>query len=84
MYEWGNPEHAATLMPAMSDSDKTLAQCIYRWRMRILQTGQPAFHGWKVIVAADPKRMEGYVRLLEAGGAQVLTSKYLIFKQFAT
>lgn len=78
MYEWGNQKHAATLMAglALSESDLILASCVHRWRIRIATTGQPAYLGWKVILAADPKRRDGYIRLLEAGGAQVLSFEY--------
>ena len=79
MYEWGNPECAASLMSSLSESDNTLAKCVYRWRTRVQQTGQPAYYGWKVVLAADPKRMDGYIRLLEAGGAKVLASAYVKF-----
>jgi topoisomerase (DNA) II binding protein 1 len=75
MYEWGNYEHAATLMSAMSECDTKLAKSVHRWRQKVQTSGKLAFEGWKVVLAADPARSEGYIRLLEAGGAKVLTAK---------
>ena len=48
--------------------------------MFVLQT-EPncigAFEGWNVVIVTEKKREDGFRRLLEAGGATVLASKYV-------
>ncbi|OQV13163.1 putative DNA topoisomerase 2-binding protein 1 [Hypsibius exemplaris] len=73
-YEWGNIERASTVMGPLREADMNLAKAVHRWRKRVGETGQPAFAGWKVVLAADPKKVDGYIRLLEAGGATIITT----------
>ncbi|XP_055329895.1 uncharacterized protein LOC129582408 [Paramacrobiotus metropolitanus] len=72
MYEWGNVEKACINTAAQEDD---LAMAAYRWRRRVQRTRQGAFADWKVVLVADANRVKGYARVLQAGGATVLTDR---------
>ncbi|XP_055349130.1 DNA topoisomerase 2-binding protein 1-A-like [Paramacrobiotus metropolitanus] len=84
MYEWGNMEKAASINTAIKANDLAAAGC--HWRRHVKRTGQGAFAGWKVVLVAEAARAKGYARVLQAGGAVVLTDKapYAPFASTAT
>lgn len=75
MYEWGNFENGSAINASLGDNVLPLAKCAYRWRTQVSKTGKRAFEGWRIVLAADGARSEGYVRLLKAGGANILADK---------
>ncbi|XP_055329899.1 uncharacterized protein LOC129582411 [Paramacrobiotus metropolitanus] len=75
MYEWGNVEKTCINTTAQ-ESDLAMAAC--RWRRCVERTGQGAFADWKVVLVAEANRAKGYAayaRVLQAGGATLLTDK---------
>ncbi|KAK3106422.1 hypothetical protein FSP39_019639 [Pinctada imbricata] len=78
-YEWGG-EGTKGLVDRMTTSKK-LALAAHNWRVKIQQDSQSspmsrgAFSGWTVLICTDAKKEENFRRLLQAGGATVLSIK---------
>ncbi|XP_015267726.1 PREDICTED: DNA topoisomerase 2-binding protein 1 [Gekko japonicus] len=77
-YEWGS-NSILSVIPGMSIIQKKLAVAAMRWRKviqrRRKETGitEGAFSGWKIILNVDPAKEAGFKRLLESGGAKVVS-----------
>lgn len=72
-FEWGGAGTEEFLSNLPMGSRK-LARCPFRWRVK-LNGVEGAFQGWKVVVIADDKAKQStYVKILEAGSAEVLPS----------
>lgn len=77
MYEWGNYEYSKAMNGELERGVKSLAVAAFSWRTAVTRSRVRAFEGWKVLLAADKARSDGYSRLLKAGGAIVLTDRYV-------
>ncbi|KAG8198438.1 hypothetical protein JTE90_022176 [Oedothorax gibbosus] len=76
-FEWGGSS-TGEFLNNLPNSSKKLATCPFRWRVKLNGTAgiKGAFHGWKVTVIADDKAKQAtYVKILEAGGAEVFSSE---------
>lgn len=76
-YEWGSSSILDAL-PDVTEHQQKLALAAMRWRKRIQQSQESgivegAFSGWKAILRVDRPREAGFKRLLQAGGAKVLS-----------
>lgn len=70
-YEWGN-----------GPDDTYIAKAAPRWRLRLENYLKPAvdkvrgsFEGWNILLMVDPKKREGFTRLLKAGKGKVTLLK---------
>ncbi|XP_042255809.1 DNA topoisomerase 2-binding protein 1 [Thunnus maccoyii] len=74
-YEWGSSSILDAL-PSITSQQRRLASAAMRWRKalqgRCDQGG--AFSGWTVMLNIDQNRESGFRRLLQSGGAKVLSS----------
>ncbi|XP_056440120.1 DNA topoisomerase 2-binding protein 1 isoform X1 [Gadus chalcogrammus] len=73
-YEWGSG-YILDALPSISPHKKRLALAAKRWRTA-LQDRTPlegAFSGWTVMLNIDQTRESGFRRLLQSGGATVLS-----------
>ncbi|KAM6223874.1 DNA topoisomerase 2-binding protein 1 [Rhynchocyon petersi] len=87
-YEWGNSSILDAL-PAVSEQQEKLALAAIRWRKKIQQKQgagitEGAFTGWKVILHVDQTREAGFKRLLQSGGAKVLSGHSVSLLKEAT
>ncbi|XP_061181170.1 DNA topoisomerase 2-binding protein 1-like [Saccostrea echinata] len=76
-YEWGG-DGTASLLGKMNPAVRKLCEAAHRWRLMINSPSQScigAFSDWKVVLCTDRKKEDNFRRLLEAGGATVLTIK---------
>lgn len=74
-YEWGSGS-ILEAFPSMSPHKKRLALAAKRWRTTLQDrsTLEGAFSGWTVMLNIDQARESGFSRLLQSGGATVLSS----------
>ncbi|XP_061413501.1 DNA topoisomerase 2-binding protein 1 [Lethenteron reissneri] len=79
-YEWGS-SHILDALANLSTQQRRLAAAAMRWRKKLqLQRRQEpgaqvgAFGGWKVILNIEQSKESGFRRLLQSGGAEVLSS----------
>ncbi|XP_041372354.1 DNA topoisomerase 2-binding protein 1-A-like [Gigantopelta aegis] len=79
-HEWGS-EFTSRIMSNLTHQASKLAAACHRWRQKVkeLRKLNPhckgAFDGWRVLLCSDKKRENNFRRLLEAGGADVLSLK---------
>ncbi|GFR12558.1 DNA topoisomerase 2-binding protein 1-A [Trichonephila clavata] len=76
-FEWGGP-FTEEFLQNLPNSCKKMAYCPFRWRVKLnIQTSlKGAFNDWVVLVIADDKAKQlTYTKILEAGGAEVLSSE---------
>ncbi|XP_069861535.1 DNA topoisomerase 2-binding protein 1 isoform X1 [Dipodomys merriami] len=76
-YEWGSSAILDALGGA-PEQQRRLARAAVRWRKAIQERrraggAQGAFSGWKVILHVEQSREAGFKRLLQSGGAKVLS-----------
>ncbi|KAK0132980.1 DNA topoisomerase 2-binding protein 1-A [Merluccius polli] len=73
-YEWGSGSILEAL-PSMSPHKKRLALAAKRWRTTLQDRSvvEGAFSGWTVMLNIDQTRESGFRRLLQSGGAKVLS-----------
>ncbi|XP_066176992.1 DNA topoisomerase 2-binding protein 1 [Sylvia atricapilla] len=77
-YEWGS-KSILNVLSGINVNQKKLALAAMRWRKKIhkgrQETGivEGAFSGWKVILNVDQTKEAGFRRLLQSGGAKVLS-----------
>ncbi|CAL8293832.1 unnamed protein product [Lota lota] len=73
-YEWGSGSILDAL-PSISPHKKRLAMAAKRWRTSLQDrsTLEGAFSGWTVMLNIDQTRESGFRRLLQSGGAKVLS-----------
>uniref|UniRef100_A0A2R5LD61 Putative dna topoisomerase 2-binding protein 1 n=1 Tax=Ornithodoros turicata TaxID=34597 RepID=A0A2R5LD61_9ACAR len=74
-YEWGGPQTGAFLASSESSSNThKAAYCPRKWRLKIQEDGgRCAFVDWKAVVYATNTMKEAiFLRVLRAGGAQVV------------
>lgn len=74
-YEWGGPQTGAFLASSDSSSkNQKAAYCPRKWRLKIKENaGRGAFADWKAVVFALNAEKEAiFLRMLRAGGAQVV------------
>ena len=77
-YEWGGD--GTTGLPNNTQTAK-LASAAHRWRVKVQRMLKEknhcpgAFDGWTVLLNCDKVKDENFKRLLEAGGANVLSHK---------
>ena len=74
-FEWA--EGARTGASFKDDTERDLALAARRWRIAIADPHATAiaggaFTGWRVVLVCEQQKKDGFMRLLEAGGAQVL------------
>ncbi|XP_055941257.1 DNA topoisomerase 2-binding protein 1-A-like isoform X2 [Argiope bruennichi] len=75
-FEWGGP-FTEEFLQNLPNSARKIAFCPHRWRAKLnKQTNlKGAFHNWVVLIIADDKTKQStYTKILEAGGAQVISS----------
>ncbi|KAM7369735.1 hypothetical protein PAMP_011036 [Pampus punctatissimus] len=74
-YEWGSSSILDAL-PSITSQQRRLASAAMRWRKALQGRSDPggAFSGWKVMLNIDHNRESGFRRLLQSGGAKVLSS----------
>ncbi|XP_032092698.1 DNA topoisomerase 2-binding protein 1 isoform X2 [Thamnophis elegans] len=78
-YEWGS-DSILSVLTGINIVQKKLAVAAMRWRKTIQQwkeqnsSAEGAFGGWRVILNVDPAKESGFKRLLESGGAKVLSA----------
>ncbi|XP_060541893.1 LOW QUALITY PROTEIN: DNA topoisomerase 2-binding protein 1-like [Pantherophis guttatus] len=78
-YEWGS-NSILSVLTGINTVQKKLAVAAMRWRKTIQQrreqnnSAEGAFGGWSVILNVDPAKESGFKRLLESGGAKVLSA----------
>jgi len=73
-YEWGN-----------GPDDTNIAKAAPRWRLQLENYLKPtvektrgSFEGWNILLMVDPKKREGFTRLLKAGKGKVTLLKNTI------
>ncbi|ESO09917.1 hypothetical protein HELRODRAFT_190326 [Helobdella robusta] len=76
-YEWGSDE-ILKLYPDLKPQEFKLARAARRWRLAL--QGSPsqkegAFDRWNCLLFINANRVDGFARLLQAGGAQVCANK---------
>uniref|UniRef100_A0A8C4Z728 DNA topoisomerase II binding protein 1 n=1 Tax=Gadus morhua TaxID=8049 RepID=A0A8C4Z728_GADMO len=73
-YEWGSG-NILDALPSISPHKKRLALAAKRWRTALQDRGplEGAFSGWTVMLNIDQTRESGFRRLLQSGGAKVLS-----------
>ncbi|XP_023476712.2 DNA topoisomerase 2-binding protein 1 isoform X1 [Equus caballus] len=85
-YEWGS-SCILDVLTGINVQQRRLALAAMRWRRKIQQRQESgiiegAFSGWKVILHVDPSREAGFKRLLQSGGAKVLSGHSVpLFKE---
>ncbi|XP_008292837.1 DNA topoisomerase 2-binding protein 1 [Stegastes partitus] len=74
-YEWGSSSILEAL-PSITSQQKRLALAAMRWRKALQRRSEHegAFSGWTVMLNIDQNRESGFRRLLQSGGAKVLSS----------
>ncbi|XP_058035608.1 DNA topoisomerase 2-binding protein 1 isoform X2 [Ahaetulla prasina] len=78
-YEWGS-NSILSVLTGINVVQKKLAVAAMRWRKTIQRrreqnsSAEGAFGGWRVILNVDPAKESGFKRLLESGGAKVLSA----------
>ncbi|KAK6180631.1 hypothetical protein SNE40_008642 [Patella caerulea] len=78
LYEWGG--ESTRSLPGITKTVLNLAMAANTWRQKIQEMTKSqekggAFLGWKVILHTDKKKESNFIRLLVAGGAQVIPVK---------
>ncbi|XP_053322306.1 DNA topoisomerase 2-binding protein 1 isoform X2 [Spea bombifrons] len=82
-YEWGNGAILSALN-SITPQQRLLAEAAMRWRKKLqklkqdtdmLETGEGAFSGWRVILNVDQTKEPGFRRLLQSGGAKVFVGQ---------
>lgn len=92
-HEWGGVGTIGSL-DGQTDQTVRLGAAAHRWRHRLSSDAAPsgdgrcgagAFRAWRVALFTDAKREANFRRLLEAGGATVLSNKYvsMLFLHFS-
>ncbi|XP_076014395.1 DNA topoisomerase 2-binding protein 1 isoform X2 [Genypterus blacodes] len=73
-YEWGSSSILEAL-PSVTSQQKRLALAAMRWRKALQGRSERegAFSGWTVMLNIDQSRESGFKRLLQSGGAKVLS-----------
>ncbi|KAL2085608.1 hypothetical protein ACEWY4_018928 [Coilia grayii] len=73
-YEWGSSSILDAL-PSIPSQQRRLAVAAMRWRRNLQDTDgkEGAFSGWVVILNIDQTREAGFRRLLQSGGAEVVS-----------
>lgn len=69
LYEWGNPK-AAKNLPTLDEQEESVGKAIYRFRLRVQNTGKGAFKDLRAIVRTN--KTENMKNLIEAGQGKVL------------
>ncbi|XP_061877402.1 DNA topoisomerase 2-binding protein 1-A-like [Entelurus aequoreus] len=74
-YEWGSSSILDALS-SISSQQRRLALAAMRWRKALQgpSENEGAFSGWSVMLNIDQNREAGFRRLLQSGGAKVLSS----------
>eukprot|EP00118_Oscarella_pearsei_P004465 m.19150 g.19150 ORF g.19150 m.19150 type:complete len:1238 (+) comp27800_c0_seq1:76-3789(+) len=69
-HEWGG-----VAVGVNGKAEREMASAAHRWRVQVAGGRGGAFNDWKVLLAVNSERQAGVKRLLEAGGARVLSTR---------